>query len=267
MTIRALLTFVLLAISLFCGVSHAREDNGRVLFVGNSLTYVGNTPAIYSAIATLNGLNIKSDMIVRGGATLAERVADGSVARALANRTYTAVVLQERGGDLACFFGPESCQHSREAIRSLVKLAREHGAKTVLLGTYQSNPSASAMLVEKEFFAASEAGIPYIEVSEKLRTLQSTSPDLAWLAEDGMHPGTALALLNATLIYDALHNSLPADAPLTVRAPIYGITSGLTETLRQSDDPPPLPDTPSKVEYPRSTMQVILQAFAPASGS
>lgn len=266
MYIRPLLIFVLLLIPIYCGASSSREREARVLFIGNSLTYVGNTPAIYSAIAAVDGLEIKSDMIVRGGATLTERVADGAVARALASRKYAAIVLQERGGDLACFFGSESCLQSREAITALVKLAREHGAKVVLLGTYQPNPSASALLVEKESSVASEAHIPYIEVSEKLRVLQNTFPKLPWLAEDGMHPGAALALLNAMLIYRTLHESPPPDAPITVRAPIYRIKSGLTEALRQSDDPSPLPGTLPEIEYSRSTIQIILQVMTSAGG-
>jgi len=31
-----------------CGASEQQNRAGRVLFVGNSLTYVGNVPAIYS---------------------------------------------------------------------------------------------------------------------------------------------------------------------------------------------------------------------------
>jgi hypothetical protein len=261
--------FVLVALALAIGFGSSRSlaQEARVLFVGNSLTYVGNTPAIYSAIAAASGAKVNTDMIVRGGATLTERESDGSVADALASRKYTAVVLQERGGDLVCAFGPESCEQSRKAISSLVKIANKHGVKAVLLGTYQANPSVSEILVEQESLAASEAGIPYVEVSERLRALKSSSPDLAWFAEDGVHPGTALALLNATLIYKALNGSVPPEAPVTVNAPIYRFKSGLTEALRQSDDPPPLLDTPSAVSYPRSTVRVILQAITSPSSS
>lgn len=55
----------------------------RILFVGNSLTYVGNLPAVLQHLATANHKLMEVDMIVKGGATLTERVADGSVERAL----------------------------------------------------------------------------------------------------------------------------------------------------------------------------------------
>lgn len=117
-----------------CG---ALADEERVLFVGNSLTYVGNLPAVFS------------------------------------------------------------------------ELAKETGAKVVLLGTYQFQPDASLRLVEHEAAAAQEVGIPYIEVSLKLWQLRGVAPELTWLADDGMHPGKDLVLLDALLVYQALIGSLP----------------------------------------------------------
>ena len=135
--VRALLCCALLVFLALTGCSRQESvQPQRVLFVGNSLTYVGNLPAVYSALAADNGHTVHSDMIVRGGATLSQRVADGSVARALESDRYAVIVLQERGGDLMCSFGPGSCVDSRAAIKALVALVREHGADVVLLGTY-----------------------------------------------------------------------------------------------------------------------------------
>lgn len=245
-----------------CRGLERQDPADKVLFVGNSLTYVGNVPAVYSALAAANGQPVHTDMIVRGGATLAQRVADSSVAQALSERKYSALVLQERGGDLTCSFGTDSCVHSRQAIKHLATLGKRTGVKVVLLGTYQSHPAASRQLVEEEADAAAEAGIPYIEVSEQLQRLRSAQPQLTWYAPDGMHPGKDLALLNALLVYQALHGSLPAAEPLAVRAPIYGSTSGLKETMRASNAPAPLPDTPLEVRYPSDTMEKLLSVLA-----
>src|SRR5690606_4595357 len=56
-------------------------------------------------------------------AALAGRVADGSVERALSQGGYTALVIQERGDDLTCSFGPDSCAQSRTAIAALAAMA------------------------------------------------------------------------------------------------------------------------------------------------
>lgn len=220
MRLLTLLALLILLICASCSTSPSLSQAERALFVGNSLTYVGNVPAVFSALAEDDGRRIVSDMIVRGGATLTQRVADGSVARALNGTKYAALVLQERGGDLTCSFGPGSCIQSRQAIKTLAALAKEKDVYVVLLGTYQPHPVASRRLVEEELSAATEAGIPYIAVSEKLQQLRSTAPELTWFAADGMHPGKDLALLNAILVHQALPGSLPSPESITVRAPI-----------------------------------------------
>lgn len=250
-----------------CDATRAPKQRVSVLFVGNSLTYVGNTPAVFDALAKANGAAAASDMIVKGGATLTQRVNDGSIARALAAKHYSAVVLQERGGDLMCSFGPSSCLDSRKAIKAIVALARKSGAKAYLLGTYQGNPSASKSLVAAESAAAAEAGIPYLEISERLQTLRVTAPTMAWQASDGMHPGPSLALLNAAVVHRALFGKAPRLAAVTVNAPIYGTTSGLTEAIRSADDPPPLATTPRSLEYSAESLQTVLRSLGTSAGS
>lgn len=257
----AMLVAMFLAIS--CAAPERASPPDRVLFVGNSLTYVGNVPAVFSALAEANGTPMPSDMIVKGGATLSERVADGSVARALAEHRYAWLVLQERGGDLMCSFGPESCVQSRQAIDALARMGDAHGVKVVLLGSYQPHPHASRMLVEKESAAATEAGIPYVEISETLRRLRDHAPDLVWFAADGVHPGKDLALLDAIRLHQVLRGRAPTPAPLMVKAPIHGVSSGLTAVLRASDAPPPRPDTAPGTQYDAETLRRIIDVVEP----
>lgn len=256
-----LLIIILVLISIPCRAANPPESQQFVLFVGNSLTYVGNTPAVFDALAAANGKSAESDMIVQGGATLAQRVNDGSVARALETKRYDAVVLQERGGDLLCSFGPASCLESRKAIKSLASLAADSGTKAYLLGSYQGNPSASQALVSAESAAAVEAGIPYLEVSEKLQVLRSTPQEFAWTDPDGMHPGPGIALLNAAVLYQALAGTAPVPSTFTVNAPIYEATSGLTEFVRGAADPPPLTTTPVSVTYPEELVHIVVDAL------
>lgn len=249
-----------------CSAPHPRQQLDRVLFVGNSQLYVGNVPAVAAALASANGHAFHSDMIVKGGATLAERVADGSVEQALAGRAYTMLVLQERGGDLMCSFGPDSCIQSRRAIRTLARLARKNGTAVVLLGTYQTLPSASRRLVEAESSAAAAAGIPYIEVSENLQDLRSAEPGLTWFYIDGMHPGKDLVLLDAILLYRHLTGSDPAARDFIADAPIYTSNSGLAASLRAADDPPPQAGTPRAASYTAATIEKLLAVINRGEG-
>ena len=231
----------------------------EVLFVGNSLTYVGNTPAVFDALTRASGRPWSSDMIVQGGATLADRVADGSVERAFARKRYAVLVLQERGGHLDCSVAVAACHRSREAISVLVGLARQAGAAVHLLGTYQGHPYFSKGIVAAESAAASEAGIGYLEVSESLQRYRAEAPDIGWNAPDGMHPGPALALLNAVLLHRAVLGAWPQPDAFTVDAPIYGASSGLTPEVRGAADPPPIDTMPRAIDYPAETLRRLLK--------
>lgn len=191
-----------------------------ILFVGNSLTYVGNLPAVFAALSAANGHPVHTDMLVTGGATLAQWLDAGAVQRALEARRYTDVILQERGGDFACDFGPQTCKAPQHALRALAHRTRAHGAKPILLGTYQVAAKASRELVAAESGAARANGVPYIDVSDHLNAGSVQYPYFAWFAKEG-HPGPDLVLLEAMLLYQRLYGALPADAPLDVRAPMF----------------------------------------------
>ncbi len=192
----------------------------RILFVGNSLTYVGNLPAVVSALAAQNDHRIQPDMLVKGGATLTQWLDKGAVKRALVAGHYDYVVLQERGGDFACGFGPEVCRDSRHALHALAGEVRASGAKPLLMGTYQVVPAASRDIVAAESKAAHANHMPYIEVSARLNEGRKRFEHADWFAKAG-HPGHDLVLLEAVLLYRQLYHAMPADKALAVRAPMF----------------------------------------------
>ncbi|WP_282277441.1 SGNH/GDSL hydrolase family protein [Stenotrophomonas sp. PS02297] len=242
---------LLLSLLLACMPTLALEPASpqRILFVGNSLTYVGNLPATFAAMAKANGHDVRSAMIVQGGATLAQRVADGSVQRALASYRPAVLVLQERGGDLMCLPDEDACRQSRQAVRTLARAGREAGARVLLLGSYQSHPRASAAIVGNERAAATQAGIGYVEISESLRRLSGEAGSLAWHDADGVHPGPALTLLDAIQLHRALFGAFPTQG-FEVAAPIYTPGSGLHAELRDADAAAPRPaETPQGIRH------------------
>lgn len=213
--------FLLLALLVVCAQAQAQEKPVSALFVGNSQVYVGNLPAVLDALADAAGTPVQSDMIVEGGARLKQRVDDGTVARALEAKHYDFVVLQERGGELICAFGPESCAESTVAVTELGRLVRAHGAKPLLLGTCQTLPAASEALLDSEAEAATGAGMPYIAVSGRLAKGRDSLPDAAWLHADGSHPGHDLILLDAVLLYTQMFGDTPPAVGFRVDAPMY----------------------------------------------
>jgi hypothetical protein len=214
------LAFLFCPLLLVAGITHAADKPVRVLFVGNSLTYVGNLPAVFATLARGNGRDVHADMLVKGGATLTQWLDSGAVQRALDARHYDYVVLQERGNDFACGFGPQVCKDSRHALRALSSAIRADHAKPVLLGTYQVGREASQAIVAAESKAAHDNGLPYIAVSGRLNAGREQFPYVDWFAKAG-HPGHDLVLLEAVLLYKQLYGVLPPANALHVRAPMF----------------------------------------------
>jgi len=257
-----ILVFALLMFSSRC--ANAREDDQRILFIGNSLTYVGNLPAVFEALATTNGKSVHADMIVRGGATLTNHVAEGAVGTAFASHSYSFVILQERGGDFMCGFGPQSCIDAKAALTRLVGLARKHGATPLLLGTYQRLPTASETIIAAEKKAAEGAGIEYVAVSGHLQTALTAGPDDGWFYSDGMHPGPNLVLMESLLLFRQVFGVVPQPSSLNVDACMF-TPSQKFEQKAQSTWARTCPDTQFGYRYPVETVELINRVVRPSS--
>ena len=219
LTLAMLVAILLLAA---CG-----ERTVRVLFFGNSLTYVGNLPAVFSALCTSSGHRCATEMIAQGGATLTQRVEDNSLARSTKPERFDYIVLQERGGDYITV--PGRLQITTQAERATETLARDAiqmDIKPILLGTYQGNAHVSADLVSVEAALAARLGMRHVPVSEVLACARREQSSLRWLHQDGMHPGPDLTLLMAVLLHEELFGSYPPPSPIVVSAPMYGPTNG-----------------------------------------
>lgn len=240
----------------------------RVLFVGNSLVYTGNLPAVLDALGDANGRSIHSEMLVKGGATLRHRVEDDSAGAALAKGHYDYVVLQERGGDLICR-GARSCETARvstEALQSLAATAREHGATPLFLGTYQPLPSASEALLEEEAKAAAAASVPLIPLSGLYTQALASNPDLPWHDADGMHPGRQLQLLAAVLLYRELIGEYPGATGFTVTAPMYTPRAKFFPPLLASEQVVVKDEVASRHEYSSEALAVALELARAVNG-
>lgn len=193
----------------------------RILFVGNSLTYAGNLPAVFAALAAENGKAVQTGLLVEGGATLTQWLDSGAVQRALAGRHYDYMVLQERGDDFACGFGPKACSDSRRALHELARVVRAHGARPILMGTYQTAPAASRNIVAAESKASRANDVPYVAISGRFNEGHERFAHADGFAKAG-HPGHDPVLLEAVLLYRHLYGALPQAQGLEVRAPMFG---------------------------------------------
>jgi len=223
----------LLALLLCAGLASAKDapvKPTRVLFVGNSLTYVHNLPAVFTALAQSQGRTVEAAMLVRGGETLAQHLQSGVLTPELLSK-YDKVVLQERGGDLVCAeYSPEiieHCQSSREAYAQLVKQVRAAGAEPILLGTSQPLPAVSRQMQENETELGRELGATTVVVSETVRHAMEKRPSADWVSPD-FHPGEEQTLLVSIELYRAIFGSLPQPRDLLVKGEDYAAGAHFT---------------------------------------
>jgi hypothetical protein len=223
----------LLALLLCAGLASAKDAPAkptRVLFVGNSVTYVHNLPAMFTALAQSQGHEVEAAMLVRGGETLTQHLESGVLTPQVLSK-YDKVVLQERGGDLVCAdFPPEfiaRCQSSREAYATLVKQVRAAGAEPILLGTFQPDPAASRQMQENEAQLGRELGATTVVVSETVRHAIEKRPSADWNAPDH-HPGEEQTLLVSIELYRAIFGRLPQARDVLVKGEDYAAGAHFT---------------------------------------
>jgi len=196
--------------------TRAAEATHRVLFIGNSLTYVNDLPNAFASLAPA-GMPLEVDMIASGGASLADAARNPTVVSALSKGGYTDVVLQERGGDAFC---PAACQATAGAELSamrptgeLARMARAGGARVFYLGTWQSSKETNEALEYGERAIAKASRARYVEIAEPRRELMLRHPGLAWTHADGQHPGYATTAMMALRTWRAMFGTVPATVP------------------------------------------------------
>ena len=241
----------LLSFMLFCGFAATAAEpvataataprELRVLFVGNSLVYVNNLPATLRALAAAQAapVRITTATFVAPGGTVAERWKDGHAAAALRSGKWDAVVLQERGGLLACLVDAEQrsqgeCRASERAHKQFAELAKAHGARTLLLATWGPDEAWQLKLDRAIKQLASRTAGEIIPAGSVLRAYAAQHPQTPTFP-DKVHPNLPATVIMAAQLYRAITGSdaqardvtidfplLPANALIKADAPMEG---------------------------------------------
>ncbi len=213
---RAMPVCLLLLCSLFVPLraqpaTPAREL--RVVFVGNSLTYVNNLPATLRALAAAqpHPVKIVTATFVAPGGTVAERWKDGVAPAALRDGHWDVLVLQERGGLLACLVDAEQrmqseCRASERAHKDFSTLAASAGTRTLLLATWGPDEAWQLKL---------DRAIRQLSVRTSSQVVPAGSTLRAWATRhsqeatfpDKVHPSVPATLIMAAQLYRAITGS------------------------------------------------------------
>jgi hypothetical protein len=211
---KAIITVLLMIVFALPPAAAAGQRTLRVLFVGNSLSYVNDLPTAFKTIyeASQPGARVEAEMLAQGGALLREHLDAGALESLLARERFDVVVLQELGGLPLCPRDFAPCKDSPKALRDAAAMVRASGSRPVWLATWQALPSAQEELSRRVSTLARELQIDTVDVGA---AIQRVAPNIRrhLLAPDG-HPrplGTWLAA--AALVARITGEPLPQTAP------------------------------------------------------
>ena len=189
----------------------------RILFIGNSHTYLNDLPGVFRAICRDRGRDVETDSVTKGGYTfahfLSEKNETGRQVRArLAGPRYDYVVLQEQT------VYPITAPHTfRRGAARLCELVRENGAVPVLYETLArrdgneillkngwTHESMQEQLREAYRLAAEENGALLVLAGDAAsRAYRGDAGDTVY-CEDGGHPSAVATAIFAEAFYKVL---------------------------------------------------------------
>jgi hypothetical protein len=189
----------------------------RVLFLGNSYTYVNDLPSTFARLAQSGGMPVQVDMVANGGETLAQHAASGDDAKKIASQNWTYVVLQEQSDSPAYDSG---ASYMYSPARTLVDMARSTGATAMLFMTWahrDGEPSAGRGDYESAqggvdatyLTLAGDLSVPVAPVGYAWLHVHLDHPEINLWQDDGSHPTAAGTYLAACVFYAAVFRRSP----------------------------------------------------------
>lgn len=180
----------------------AAEPPLRVLFVGNSLTYVLSLPLVVEAVAVANGgPRIVTRDVSKGGYSLGDHWLRRGVRTKIKRGDWDFVVLQQ---------GPSALETSRVLLRRDVALfaglIRGADAEPAVYQVWPERERIEVFpdVIESYRLAAADVGAPLLAVGSAWQAAWSLDPTLKLHGPDGLHPSPLAVYLAALVIYEGL---------------------------------------------------------------
>lgn len=187
----------------------------HVLFIGNSLTYVNDLPAIVESLADSAGEPLlETRMVAKPDYSLEDHWNDGDAMAGIASGRWNVIVLQQ---------GPSSLETSRALLLQYTRRFNEAIAKTgARPALYQVWPTSDRPMDftranESYRLAAAAVNGILFPVGEAWLAAQRIDPTTPLYAFDGLHPSVEGSYLAALVMYSVLYGKSPEGLPATLR--------------------------------------------------
>jgi hypothetical protein len=190
----------------------------RVLFLGNSFTYVNDLPSTFAQLAESAGRPVQVAMVANGGETLAQHAASSDDLNAISSGAWAYVVLQEQSETPATAVGRD--EYTYPAASALAGKAEAVGAVPLLFMTWAHKdgwpasglPTYEAMQQQIDaayLLIADELKVPVAPVGFTWYMVRHDHPDIDLWQGDGSHPSLAGTYLAACVFYASIFRQSP----------------------------------------------------------
>jgi len=192
----------------------------KILFIGNSATYMHDMPKTFAAMAESTGRPVEVDQLTYGGCVLS-RYADeedpyGKDAREKIAGGHDIVFLQDNGN---CISSPEMTESCRNACRTLDRLICASGAKTFLYIRPPYGYEAHGHTREGQIEAFTELfgelgrklGAPCAQAAKGFGYALEHFPEVGLYWHDNAHASEAGSYLIACCCFLAVFGELPEE--------------------------------------------------------
>lgn len=193
--------------------SQGKKDTLKVLFVGNSYTYVQNLPQLVSIISEGTKTKLVTRKSTVGGAYLSEhwKGERGLKTRQLIRQGhFDVVVLQDNS--MATILQPDS---TAKYAKLLCRLIIESGAKPYLYMTWarEKVPQYQEEITAVYSKIALDNNAVLVPVGKAWQLALQLRPGIELFNQDGSHPSSLGAILSACVFTAALSGEVPSTLP------------------------------------------------------
>lgn len=236
--------FLITYIALIAAPLFAQDDTLRVLFVGNSHTYVNDLPTLFLNLAQSGDHPVIKDMSAPGGYTFQQHTANNTTLSKINQGIWDYVVLQEQSQyPVIEYYRDSSMYPSARFLDSLIRQNNQHTAFYMTWGWRDGGIHNINGYTSPEFrnyyHMQDSVTSAYSRISDELNALllpagnawkiaKTIDSSLALWLPDGYHPSLIGSYLTACVFYAKFFNESPIG--LTYTAGISPETAAFLQT-------------------------------------
>ena len=203
-----LFTLLGLVALLSCAASTEPSDPDiRVLFLGNSLTYTNDLPAMVRAIGAADGITVHTKTMAYPNWGLQDHWEEGNAAEEIVRGEWDVVVMQQ---------GPSALAESRvDLLTWTAKFGALAAAHNTCMAMYMVWPQASRKFDFDAVYAHYKEAADvndgqFLPAGEGWLHAWAATPSLALYGSDGFHPSPLGTYLAALVVYGGVTGRSPA---------------------------------------------------------